>query len=51
MNNYDYPGDSLLENGNYMHECPECKLLFLGHKRRVICNRCANNTLREHPSE
>lgn len=30
------------ENGNYTNCCIECKKLFLGHKRRVICKSCYN---------
>jgi|SRR6478609_1341506 len=29
------------ENGNYINTCIECKLAFMGHKRRVICKKCA----------
>lgn len=33
----DYPH----ENGNYLNECVYCKLIFIGHKRRVVCKLCS----------
>lgn len=30
------------ENGNYLNTCIECKRIFKGHKRRVICKVCSN---------
>ena len=30
------------ENGNYFCRCIECKKMFIGHKRRVICKVCAS---------
>jgi hypothetical protein len=29
------------ENGNYQCLCVECKKIFIGHKRRVICKLCS----------
>lgn len=29
------------ENGNYMNNCISCKNEFIGHKRRVVCKKCA----------
>jgi hypothetical protein len=28
------------ENGNYQCRCIECKNMFIGHKRRVVCKVC-----------
>jgi len=30
------------ENGNYICICMECNLKFVGHKRRVVCKKCAS---------
>ena len=38
----DWPEDFPHENGNYWNTCIRCKKAFTGHKRRVICKRCAN---------
>jgi hypothetical protein len=32
------------ENGCYQHICILCKLLFYGHKRRMICKACQENS-------
>lgn len=32
------------ENGNYMNICCVCQKEFLGHKRRVVCKKCATQT-------
>lgn len=37
----DWPEDFDHENGNYMCECCVCHDNFYGHKRRVICKKCA----------
>lgn len=29
------------ENGNYINTCIRCESPFAGHKRRVICAKCA----------
>lgn len=29
------------ENGNYTNKCSICTEYFLGHKRRVVCKKCA----------
>jgi hypothetical protein len=29
------------ENGHYMCRCCDCKRVFFGHKRRVVCRDCA----------
>jgi hypothetical protein len=34
--------DYMHENGMYQNRCLECKELFFGHKRRVICKTCFN---------
>ena len=38
----DWQEDFLHENGNYMCTCVECKCIFRGHKRRIVCKSCAN---------
>lgn len=30
------------ENGNYTNKCIDCDKMFRGHKRRIICKRCAS---------
>jgi uncharacterized OB-fold protein len=44
----DYPQnwfeDMSHENGNYVNFCKRCGRYFIGHKRRVICKECANET-------
>ena len=37
----DWPEDFAHENGNYSCTCADCKRVFHGHKRRVVCKRCA----------
>lgn len=37
----DWQEDLSHENGNYTNKCIECGLFFWGHKRRVICKKCA----------
>jgi hypothetical protein len=31
------------ENGNYMNICIDCKEIFFGHKRRVLCKCCSHD--------
>ena len=38
----DWVKDFTHENGNYNNKCIECDLWFIGHKRRIICFKCAN---------
>ena len=38
---HDWPEDWPGENGQYMHECPQCHARFIGHKRRSACKACA----------
>ena len=35
-----YPEDAHLENGNYVNTCCICGEQFVGHKRRVVCKLC-----------
>ena len=37
----DWPEDFSHENGNYQNICCECGKYFAGHKRRIVCRRCA----------
>jgi hypothetical protein len=37
----DWIEDASLENGSYYCECVNCKQIFAGHKRRVVCRICA----------
>lgn len=37
----DWTEDFEHENGNYANECAQCKKMFRGHKRRVICKVCS----------
>jgi hypothetical protein len=37
------------ENGQYMNNCTLCEKSFVGHKRRVVCKKCANMTLKNCP--
>jgi hypothetical protein len=37
----NWPEDFEHENGNYANQCKECKMLFVGHKRRLVCKLCA----------
>lgn len=36
----DWSEDFPYENGNYQNRCVECKEIFIGHKRRVVCKKC-----------
>ena len=38
----DWDEDFTHENGNYMNKCIDCKEMFIGHKRRVVCKVCAH---------
>ncbi len=52
MNEYELVSSELLnsdrnweedyhhENGRYMNRCIECKEVFIGNKRRMICKIC-----------
>lgn len=40
VSEHDYPEDFELENGKYHRRCCKCKIIFTGHKRRVICKHC-----------
>ncbi len=35
-----WPEDASHENGRYQNRCIFCKLIFIGHKRRVVCKLC-----------
>lgn len=37
----DWPEDFSHENGNYQNKCCHCGVIFVGHKRRVVCKVCA----------
>jgi len=37
----DWEEDMKHENGNNMNVCRACKKTFIGHKRRLICHKCA----------
>jgi len=39
---YDWPEDFDHENGRYYCKCSQCDCTFIGHKRRVVCRKCAN---------
>lgn len=39
----DWTEDFHLENGNYFCTCMYCGCQFSGHKRRVVCKKCAAN--------
>ncbi len=40
----DWEEDKDLENGNYSCLCRQCGCEFTGHKRRIICKKCATNS-------
>jgi len=40
----DWPEDFEHENGNYICQCYKCGKTFHGHKRRVKCKICANDS-------
>ncbi len=40
---HDWPEDFSHENGNYYCHCIECGNEFRGHKRRVVCKKCAKH--------
>lgn len=42
----DFPEDAHLENGNYQNLCCHCDNLFFGHKRRVSCKLCEEDSKR-----
>lgn len=37
----DWEEDWAHNNGQYLCRCMWCKLMFMGHKRRVTCRVCA----------
>lgn len=37
---HDWPEDFSHENGNYNCICCYCDVMFVGHKRRVVCKQC-----------
>ncbi len=37
---HDWPEDFGHENGAYMNVCVECKVTFIGYKRRLLCKVC-----------
>lgn len=43
-NRRNWTEDFTHENGNYMNTCVYCKNEFKGHKRRVICKICNNDS-------
>lgn len=43
INEYDWYEDAKFENGNYQNECCICHVIFIGHKRRVVCKKCFLN--------
>jgi hypothetical protein len=45
VNSRDWCEDFTHENGNYNCKCSCCGLIFVGHKRRVVCRKCATQTL------
>lgn len=38
----DWPEDFSHENGRYQNVCIDCGEIFIGHKRRVTCKKCAS---------
>ncbi len=40
---HDWPEDASHENGNYHCMCMGCGSDFIGHKRRVVCRKCAKS--------
>lgn len=41
INERDWEEDFEHENGDYECRCVTCKLMFYGHKRRVVCRACS----------
>lgn len=48
MNERSWPEDFKSENGDYINKCVYCKLLFKGHKRRVVCRVCAKEVMKDY---
>ena len=48
-NPHNWQEDFSHENGNYFCRCVNCKKMFIGHKRRVICKLC--NSLNHNTSQ
>lgn len=46
MRPQDWTADFSHENGNYQRNCICCKTMFLGHKRRVVCKVCHDESER-----
>lgn len=40
----DWTEDFAHDNGQYMNACSNCKHVFIGYKRRVVCKLCARPT-------
>jgi hypothetical protein len=40
----DWPEDFGNENGNYLNRCIICKDQFAGHKLRIVCRVCEQNS-------
>jgi hypothetical protein len=43
----DWPEDFPGENGNYTNRCIFCKQTFVGHKRRMVCKECFEESKRK----
>ena len=41
----DWSEDHRLENGDYSNHCADCKVTFIGHKRRIVCKVCADSII------
>lgn len=39
----DWEEDFPKENGQYFCKCVECGEKFIGHKRRLVCRKCAKD--------
>jgi len=46
----DWTEDFEHENGNYQNHCHKCKALFFGHKRRIVCKKCASHQFLPKPA-
>lgn len=47
---HDWPKDYRQANGNYLNRCSGCGVLFRGHKRRIVCRKCAELSEEEYAS-
>lgn len=43
----DWPEDFPGENGNYQNRCSYCQKMFIGHKRRIVCKACFEESRRK----